>query len=121
MSSARPNDIIIVDDEPDLVRSLARLLRASGYQVRSATSGEEALSLVRQSSPGAIIMDIMMPGMNGVEAYRQVKSQLPHLPVIFMTGYSEMEQAALHEGGSAVLRKPIALDDLLAELGKLNL
>lgn len=121
MPQPPPRDVIIVDDEPDLVRGLARLLRANGYQVRLATTGEEALSLVNQSSPGALIMDIVMPGMNGVEAYRQMKSQLPKLPVIFMTGYSEMEQAALDEGGSAVLRKPVALDDLLAALRKLNL
>lgn len=114
-------DLIIVDDEPDLVRGLARLLRAKGYPVREATSGEEALRLAAEASPAALIMDIVMPGMNGVEAYRRMKRTFPDMPVIFMTGFSEMEHAARCEGGAPILRKPVALTDLLAELHKLNL
>jgi CheY-like chemotaxis protein len=114
-------DLLIVDDDPDLVRGLARLLRATGYPVRFATSGEEAISLAAQDPPAALIMDIMMPGTNGVEIYRQMKQRNPNLPVIFMTGYSDMEQTAREESGAAVLRKPVSLHDLLAELHKFNL
>lgn len=113
-------DILLADDDPDLVNGLARILTARGYSVCQATCGRQAVELARTHRPRVAVMDIRMPNLDGIEAFRQIKQHCPHVAVIFMTGFSEFEQEAYDIGAVAVLRKPIALEHLLATLERLK-
>lgn len=108
--------ILVVDDEEDMVASLADILSDFGYAVETATSGAVALERVRERPPDCILMDIRMPGMNGVETFREVKRLCPECFVIFMTAYaaSHLVDEALAEGAIEVLSKPLAPERLLA-------
>ena len=103
----RALNLLVVDDEPDLVRSLRRILKARGFHVEVADSGEEAVAWAETHKPDGILMDIRMPGINGVEAFRRIRALRPEVFVIFMTGYSEVAREAEMEGPVAVLSKPI--------------
>lgn len=115
-----PNEILVVDDDPDLVRGLARILKARGYLVYEATCGHHAVELAKAHRLKIAVMDIMMPGLNGIEAFRQMKLSSPHAAVIFLTGFSEFEQEAHDEGAVAVLRKPIDYQHLFETLETLK-
>ncbi len=93
-----------------MLRGLRRLLRLKGYEIETAESGEQAVERARQFDPHGVLMDIRMPGMNGVEAYRQIRVDCPDAFVCFMTAYSELATQAQQESLSEVLSKPIDVD-----------
>lgn len=105
MTTTQGLNLLVVDDEPDMVSSLQRILKARGFAVEIANSGEEAVTWARDHEPDGILIDIKMPGMNGVEAVRKIRAHRPDVFVVFMTGYSELVQEA--EGSVAVLSKPV--------------
>ena len=107
--------ILVVDDDPSMVSTLEDVLQASGYQVEVAYSGTEAIERVAEIEPDCILMDIRMPGPNGVEAFREIRRVSPHSFVIFMTAYSSssLVDEAAAEGAVGVLTKPLDLDRLL--------
>jgi CheY-like chemotaxis protein len=107
ISKTQTLNLLVVDDEPDMVRSLQRILKARGNNVEIANSGEDAVRWVRDHEPDGILMDIRMSGINGVEAFRQIRALRPDVFVIFMTGYSEFVREAEQEGPVAVLSKPV--------------
>src|SRR5688572_31692257 len=92
-SAARRDTVLVVDDTPETLGFLTDTLDHAGFTVLIATDGEGALNLVDQITPDLVLMDALMPGMNGFETCRRLKleKQLSHLPVIFMTGLSETE------------------------------
>ena len=103
--------LLVVDDDRGMVETLRDILGASGYEVDVALSGEKALELVRQRAPDGILMDIRMPGFNGVEALRKLKRLAPDSFVILMTAYaaSRLVEEARAEGAVEVLAKPLDL------------
>ena len=105
-------DLLVVDDEPDMVRGLRRILRARGYRVDVAHSGEEAIEKANEREPDGLLMDIRMPGIDGVEAYRHIQRQCPDAFVIFMTAYSNLAEEARQEGAAEVLAKPLDIEHL---------
>lgn len=105
-------DLLLVDDESDMVRGLARILRAKGYCVDVAHSGEEAVEKTKVSKPDGLLMDIRMPGMNGVEAYRHIRRYCPDAFIIFMTAHSDLIEEARCEGASDVVTKPLDFEHL---------
>jgi CheY-like chemotaxis protein len=110
--------MLVVDDEPDMARGLRRILKLEGYEVAIAGSGEEAIEQAREWHPDGILMDINMPGIDGVEAYRQIREVCPGAFVIFMTAYSSLVEEARDEGAIDVLTKPLdpgATRDLVAK------
>ena len=113
-------EILLVDDEPDLIRGLSRILESRGWHVRHALSGSEAVKLAIQHMPEVILMDIMMPGMNGIETCREIRQSCPEVPVIFMTGFSVLEPSAREIGATAVLSKPMDFVKLFATLDSLQ-
>lgn len=119
-SSSPAYEILLVDDDPDLVTGLARILKARGYKVYQATCGRKAVELAKTHRPRVAVMDIRMPGLDGIEACRQIKQHCPHAAVVFMTGFSESEREAREEGAVAVLRKPLDFEHLFAMLDSLN-
>lgn len=110
--------VLLVDDDPGIRRSLARIIRAKGYQVDIACDGESAVSLAREFCPQLLIMDIRMPGIDGVEAFEQIRVDHPDVPAIFMTACSSSHRVAraLEIGALSVLPKPLDLERLSSML-----
>jgi DNA-binding response OmpR family regulator/DNA-binding CsgD family transcriptional regulator len=116
----RRDTVLVVDDTPETLGFLTDTLDHAGFTVLIATDGESALALVEQITPDLVLMDALMPGMDGFETCRRLKGEklLSHLPVIFMTGLSETEHVVqgLAAGGVDYVTKPIVIDELLARI-----
>ena len=112
--------ILIVDDHRDNIDLLAQFLRAGDYSMRFATSGREALESVRNSPPSLILLDVMMPDMNGHEVTRRIKAdaQLPFIPIILVTAKHDLADKVqgLDAGADDYLSKPIQSGELLAKV-----
>ncbi|MEO7390729.1 MAG: response regulator transcription factor [Ramlibacter sp.] len=116
------NDVVlIVDDVPDNLAILHDALDESGYTVLVATGGEAALQRAVQALPDIVLLDAMMPGMDGFEVAKRLKASplTAHIPIIFMTGLTETEYlvAALEAGGVDYVTKPIKPKEVLARMG----
>ncbi|WP_428030693.1 response regulator [Ancylobacter sp.] len=121
MHSVERRDIVlVVDDSPETLSLLTDALEAAGATVLVATEGANALALVERITPDVILMDAVMPGMDGFETCRRLKrnKSVAHVPVIFMTGLSETEQIVkgLEAGGVDYVTKPISPDELIARI-----
>ncbi|WP_029352391.1 response regulator transcription factor [Bosea sp. 117] len=119
-SMERRDIVLVVDDSPETLSLLTDALEAAGATVLVAVEGANALALVERITPDVILMDAVMPGMDGFETCRQLKRNkaVAHVPVIFMTGLSETEQIVkgLEAGGVDYVTKPIAPDELIARM-----
>jgi DNA-binding response OmpR family regulator/DNA-binding CsgD family transcriptional regulator len=116
-----PRDtILVVDDTPDTLGFLTDALEHANLTVLVATDGNSAIKLLSHVTPDLILMDAMMPAMDGFETCRRIKADpaLTHLPVIFMTGLSDTEHVVLglEAGGVDYVAKPIVVDELLARI-----
>lgn len=113
--------ILVIDDEPGICQGLQEFLQESGYRVWVAATAEEGLSLIEQNAPQAILLDIRLPGMSGIEAVPQFKKKLPHIPILLMTAYGTIQTAveALKHGVFDYLIKPIDLDQVFILLEKI--
>jgi DNA-binding NtrC family response regulator len=108
-------NILVVDDDINFCNTLTKILAKKGYETTSANSGFKALELIKEKSIDVVIMDIKMPVMNGVEAYKKIKEIRPDIKVILMTAFSveALISAALKEGVYAVIRKPFDADTII--------
>jgi CheY-like chemotaxis protein len=113
--------ILIIDDEPMVATMIADALREEGNDVRLAFSGEEGLTVIREGWADAVFLDIVMPGMDGNEVLRHIRSSWPQLPVIVMTGWATDEQIAEAKrlGVSAVVPKPSALKNFVKAIERI--
>ncbi len=108
--------ILVVDDLADNFLLLQTFLEGEGYQVEVADSGHAALDRITTNPPDLVLLDVMMPGMNGFEVTRQIRQNaaLPYIPILLITGYIEPVPADGFEvGADGFLRKPIDVEDLL--------
>jgi len=116
----RRDTILVVDDTPETLGFLTDTLDHAGFTVLIATDGESALRLLEQITPDLVLMDAVMPGLNGFETCRRMKRNrtLGGLPVIFMTGLTETENVlqGLAAGGVDYVTKPLVVDELLARI-----
>ena len=112
--------VLIVDDVPENLSLLHDALDESGYTVLVATNGESALQRARQSLPDVVLLDAVMPGMDGFEVARRLKADFVthHIPIVFMTGLTETEHvvAAFAAGGADYVTKPIRPAEVLARI-----
>jgi len=119
-SRANRDVVLVVDDSPDTLSFLTEAIERSGATVLVAVGGDLALALVDEITPDVILLDAVMPGLDGFETCRRLKAkpQLAHVPVIFMTGLSETEHIVkgLSAGGIDYVTKPIAPDEILARI-----
>ncbi len=120
-SAALAKDIVLlVDDSPDALGFLTDALEQSGFSVLIATSGQSALNIAERITPDIILLDAVMPSMDGFETCTRLKSNaaVTQVPVIFMTGLTETEHVvrALESGGVDYLTKPINIDELRARI-----
>ena len=107
--------ILIADDEPNIRKSLDRVLSMEGYKVIQATTGKEALDVVRRRAVDLVLMDVLMPELDGLGALGSMREELPELPVVMMSGNASIESAvqATRLGALDFLEKPLSTDKLL--------
>src|SRR5581483_2373350 len=107
--------VLVVDDEALTLRTISRALREEGYEVCLASSGEEGLEVFGNDKPEIVLLDVVLPGMDGIEVLRQVKRQSPMAIVLMMSAYHQVERAveAMKLGAFDYLIKPFHLADLV--------
>jgi two-component system response regulator HydG len=105
--------ILVVDDNEDLLETFALILKRRGYSVETADSGAAAIAKFQQHNFDVTLMDIVMPEVDGVEAFRRIKEMAPGASVILMTAYSDADllRTARDEGARCILNKPILIID----------
>ena len=110
--------VLIVDDELDFLETIIKRLRARNIEVSGVESGYLALEALDSSSPDVIILDVKMPGMDGIETLREIKKKKPLTEVIMLTGHASVESGiqGMQLGAFDYLMKPIALDELLEKV-----
>lgn len=113
------NDVVlVVDDSPESLGMLNVALNTQGYTALVALSGMQALAIAEKVEPDVILLDAMMPEMDGFETCRRLKINLPHTPIIFMTGLTEVEDVVkgFAAGGVDYVTKPISPDEVIARI-----
>lgn len=115
--------ILIVDDSPTEMQKLVLILEKHGHQVLKADNGADGVALAKQEQPDAVVMDIVMPGLNGFQATRQLTkiSETAHIPVIIVTSKDQETDRVWgqRQGAKAYLTKPIAEQTLIKTLATL--
>jgi CheY-like chemotaxis protein len=113
--------ILVVDDEPQVRAVIARGLTALGYRVREAAGGEEALAIVGADAPSLVILDYVMPGMDGAETARRIAEIDPDLPILFSTGHAALRTLRGAAGEDvSILEKPFTLEELDALIREIH-
>ena len=107
--------VLIVDDEPSIVQSLSGLLSDEGYKVTTAFNGHDALKVIDSDSPDLVLLDIWMPGLDGIETLKEIKKYNPHVQVIIITGHGTIETAvkATKLGAFDLVEKPLSIDKII--------
>ncbi len=110
--------VLIVDDEEELVTTIAERLQIRGIQAQTATDGETALQMIEADPPQVVVLDVMMPGMGGIEVLQRMKAQNLKIPVILLTGYGSTEQGmeGMKLGAFDYLMKPCDLNNLISKI-----
>jgi DNA-binding response OmpR family regulator len=109
-----PSKVLLVDDERDFVEALSERLQMRDYSSAAVYGGEEALSIIEEDEPDVMVLDLKMPGIDGLEVLRRVKEKHPNVEVIVLTGHGSEEAArlCLELGACAYLEKPVDIDKL---------
>ena len=110
--------VLLVDDEPEFVSTLAERLQLREIQAQTAPDGKTALRLIQAEPPHVVVLDVMMPGMDGIETLIEIKKIAPLVEVILLTGYAKMELAlkGMEKGAFDYLIKSIGIDELMYKL-----
>ena len=110
--------VLLVDDEQEFVETLADRLKMRDLEATTARNGEEALSVVKREEPDVILLDLKMPGIDGIEVLRRVKKAYPNVQVIMLTGHGSKkdEEAARRLGAFDYIKKPVDLDALVPRI-----
>jgi DNA-binding response OmpR family regulator len=110
--------LLLVDDEVEFVSTLAERLSMRGIEARTANNGDEALRLVKEDPPQVVILDLMMPGMSGLEALQRIKSVSPAIQVILLTGIGSTTDGTkgINMGAFDYLVKPIQIEELMQRI-----
>jgi len=112
--------VLLVDDEQDFLEIMSERMQARGMTVKTADSADKALAMLENESFDAIVMDFKMPGMDGIQALKNIKTQKPELQIILLTGYATVEKTveAMKIGATDLLEKPADLEALTATIQK---
>ncbi len=113
-----PVRVLVVDDEPTLAELLAMALRYEGWEVRSAGDGLSAVRTARDFRPDAVVLDVMLPDIDGLEVLRRLRGETPDVPVLFLTAKDSVEDriTGLTAGGDDYVTKPFSLEEVVARL-----
>jgi CheY-like chemotaxis protein len=113
LRAAGPARILVVEDDPGVRQFIVECLEMSGHRVTQAEHGEAGLAKLDSVEPDLMIVDFLMPGMNGAQLAAQVGLKRPDLPIIIATGYADMQEIERVVGKNAVLKKPFQMRELL--------
>lgn len=119
MAITHTDRILIVDDKEDNLLLMQTLLEAEGYNVELALSGAAALDKIETSPPSLVLLDVMMPGMDGYEVTRRIRENenTALIPIVLLTGYKEQDDTRLSGlGANGMICKPVNLDELLEKV-----
>jgi two-component system OmpR family response regulator len=118
MEPRRSQHILVVDDEPSIVDVLATALRYEGFDVDEASDGRAALSTAQDNPPALIVLDAMLPGLDGIDVMHRLRSDGIHVPILFLTAKDAIEHrvSGLTVGGDDYLSKPFALAEVIARI-----
>jgi two-component system OmpR family response regulator len=110
--------LMVVEDDPNIVELLAASLRYAGFEVATATDGQSALRTAREFRPDLMVLDVMMPGIDGFEVVRRLSAEGSRCPVVFLTARDAVEDkiTGLTIGGDDYVTKPFSLDEVLARI-----
>jgi DNA-binding NtrC family response regulator len=116
----REFNVLVVDDEDEFREMTSKILTKRGLHVQSAESGEKALEILEHSRTDVVLLDVKMPGMDGIETLRKIRSLKPLVEVVLLTGHASVESGieGMKLGAFDYLMKPIETDPLLAKLGE---
>lgn len=114
--------ILVVDDDKDMTATLTLVLNEEGYEAIAAYNGHEAIEAVTEKRFDLILMDIKMPGLNGVETYKEIRKIRPGVPVVMMTAYAveDLVKEALEHSAREVIYKPFDTEEMLELINKLK-
>ena len=112
--------LLIVDDEPSILQSLGGLLSDEGFEVTTAVNGYEALKTIDEESPDLVLLDIWMPGIDGIETLKEIKKENSHIQVIIITGHGTIETAvkATKLGAFDLIEKPLSIEKVIVAINK---
>jgi DNA-binding NtrC family response regulator len=113
-------NVLLVDDEEQFLKVLSQRLEGKGLKVDTSTTGEEALKKVKGKDFDAIILDLVMPGMSGIETLKRIRSENPDLQIILLTGHATVEKGveAMKTGAVDFLEKPADLNKILEKVAE---
>lgn len=113
---AETQRVLVVDDEPSIVDAVATCLRYEGFQVEEAVTGRAALAKAQDSPPDLIVLDVMLPDLDGIEVTRRLRADGIHAPILFLTAKDSVEDrvTGLTVGGDDYVTKPFALAEIVA-------
>ncbi|MBI1807031.1 MAG: response regulator [Ignavibacteria bacterium] len=112
--------ILVVDDEDDLRNILSDVLEKTGYEIKSASNGEEAINLLKKNRFDLTLLDIQMPNLNGIEVLKYIKQHFPATKSIMLTGYADLKHAmeAKEFGAVDFISKPYQLEEILSTIDR---
>lgn len=118
MEPTRSQRILVVDDEPSIIDAVATSLRYEGFEVTQAVNGRQALSMAQENPPDLIVLDVMLPDLDGLEVTRRLRQDGIRVPVLFLTARDAVEDkvAGLTVGGDDYVTKPFALAEVVARV-----
>ena len=118
MFKTKDISVLIVDDEEELAATIAERLEIRGIRTQTASDGDSALSLIKIKSPDVVVLDLMMPGMGGLEILKQINLLNLNIPVILLTGYGSKERSieGMNLGAFDYVMKPCNLDDMIVKI-----
>ena len=112
--------VMIVDDEPSILKSLSGILSDEGFEIFTASNGYEALKRIEQEAPDLVLLDIWMPGLDGIETLKEIKKNNPVIQVIIITGHGTIETAvsATKLGAFDLIEKPLSIDKVIVAINR---
>lgn len=110
--------LLVVEDEPNIRELLATSLRFAGFEVHTAATGTEAIALARQHTPDLVVLDVMLPDVDGFTVTRKLRETGTHLPIVFVTARDSLDDKikGLTVGGDDYVTKPFSLDEVIARI-----
>ncbi|WP_197415153.1 response regulator transcription factor [Mycobacterium sp. M26] len=117
-ADGNPINVLVVDDEAVLAEMVSMALRYEGWNITTASDGASAISAARSTRPDAVVLDIMLPDMSGLDVLRRLREQTPNLPVLLLTAKDAVEDriAGLTAGGDDYVTKPFSIEEVVLRL-----
>lgn len=110
--------VLLVDDEEDFVNTLAERLQMRGIEAEALTDGQEALGVIEKDPPRVVVLDVMMPGMGGIEVLKHIKRIAPDVQVILLTGRGSTKEGieGMNLGAFDFMMKPVKIEELIEKM-----